>query len=187
MWGFTATIYASSPPRPRWVPTKQCVYKISRIMARAWEERNLWVGNLPYSVTAAEIQALFEAIAPVVSVRLRLDPTTGESRGCGYVEFGDSETCRLVKNSMTGVELHGRPLRLDWATPVSKRTQPAETLRVPSRAPSPAATKAEQGTDPLSRLSTQHLLLLVADSQQLARSHPDVARRVLNGETEGFK
>ncbi|KAH0472628.1 MAG: uncharacterized protein KVP18_000654 [Porospora cf. gigantea A] len=147
-------------------------------MVRGWEERNLWVGNLPYSVTAAEIQSLFDAVAPVVSVRLRLDPTTGESRGCGYVEFSDPETCRLVKLSMTGVELHGRPLRLDWATPLAKRGQQEVPRNPKPRSTSPMPAKTEAGV--LSRLTDSHILLLVAETQQLARENPVIARRVLN-------
>ena len=43
----------------------------------------LYVGNLPYETTEADLQALFEAAGQVASVNVMRDRATGQARGFG--------------------------------------------------------------------------------------------------------
>src|SRR5438874_9015980 len=47
----------------------------------------LFVGNLPYDVTEAELRAHFAAIGPLASLSLATDRDTGKPRGFAFVEF----------------------------------------------------------------------------------------------------
>ena len=42
---------------------------------------NLYVGNLPYTTTDAELQTVFEEFGPVERVQIIMDRETGRSRG----------------------------------------------------------------------------------------------------------
>jgi cold-inducible RNA-binding protein len=47
----------------------------------------LFVGNLPYDVTEAELRAHFAAIGPLSYLSLATDRDTGKPRGFAFVEF----------------------------------------------------------------------------------------------------
>ena len=47
----------------------------------------LFVGNLPYDVTEAELRAHFAAIGPLAYLSLATDRDTGKPRGFAFVEF----------------------------------------------------------------------------------------------------
>ena len=46
----------------------------------------LFVGNLPYDVTEAELRAHCTAIGPLASLALPMDRDTGKLRGFAFVE-----------------------------------------------------------------------------------------------------
>ena len=47
----------------------------------------LFIGNLPYDVTEAELRAHFAAVGPLASLALPTDRDTGRPRGFAFVEF----------------------------------------------------------------------------------------------------
>ena len=49
----------------------------------------LFIGNLPYDVTEAELRAHFAAVGPLASLALPTDRDTGRPRGFAFVEFRD--------------------------------------------------------------------------------------------------
>ena len=55
---------------------------------------NLYVGNLPYSVTDQELNEIFSEIGEVQSARVMNDRETGRSRGFGFVEMKNEEEGR---------------------------------------------------------------------------------------------
>ena len=56
----------------------------------------LYVGNLPWSTTDAELEELFAAIGPVDSARVITDRETGRSRGFGFVEMEPADADRAI-------------------------------------------------------------------------------------------
>ena len=78
--------------------------------------KNIYVGNLPYSTTEAEIRDLFEAYGNVTSVNLITDRDTGRLRGFGFVEMGDDHAATAIK-SLDGQDLGGRALKVNVARP----------------------------------------------------------------------
>jgi RNA recognition motif-containing protein len=49
----------------------------------------LFVGNLPYDATSAELQELFSSVGPVVSIFLPVDQESRKPRGFAFVDFSD--------------------------------------------------------------------------------------------------
>ena len=72
----------------------------------------LYVGNLPWSTTDAELEELFAAIGPVDSARVITDRETGRSRGFGFVEMADGQR---AMDELNGKDMGGRALRVNEA------------------------------------------------------------------------
>ena len=50
-------------------------------------ESRLFVGNLPYQITAQDLQELFSQAGVVASVNLMMDRFSGRSRGFAFVDM----------------------------------------------------------------------------------------------------
>lgn len=81
----------------------------------------LFVGNLPYSASEADIQSFFaEAGYNVDSVDVMRDKFTGEARGFGFVEISDSGAAQRAVEACNGKALMGRNLVINEARPMSR-------------------------------------------------------------------
>jgi RNA recognition motif-containing protein len=78
---------------------------------------NLYVGNLNWQTTEADLQAAFEAYGQVSSVTIIKDKYTGQSRGFGFVEMPNDAEGQAAIDGLNGKELDGRTLRIDMARP----------------------------------------------------------------------
>lgn len=76
--------------------------------------KKLYVGNLPWSTTDAELQALFGGVGQVMSARVITDRETGRSRGFGFVEMDDAGAGRAIAE-LNGTNMGGRPLVVNEA------------------------------------------------------------------------
>src|ERR671923_603308 len=74
----------------------------------------IYVGNLPFSATDAEIRELFAQHGTVESVSIITDRDTGRPRGFGFVEMSRADATRAIQN-LNGKDLGGRPLRVNEA------------------------------------------------------------------------
>ncbi len=75
----------------------------------------LYVGNLPFSTTEADLEQLFGAHGAVTSVNVITDRETGRSRGFGFVEFENEGDAQKAEQTLNGSELDGRSLRVNEA------------------------------------------------------------------------
>jgi RNA recognition motif-containing protein len=75
----------------------------------------LFVGNLSYSTTEAELRAHFGAVAPPSQVVLPVDRDTGRPRGFAFVEFQDREQAERAIQQFNGQVFNGRPLAVSEA------------------------------------------------------------------------
>ena len=74
----------------------------------------IYVGNLPFSATDAEVRELFAAHGTVESVSIITARDTGRPRGFGFVEMSRADASRAIQN-LNGKDLGGRPLRVNEA------------------------------------------------------------------------
>jgi RNA recognition motif-containing protein len=76
----------------------------------------IYVGNLSFNTGEQQIEALFAPLGQVESVRLIRDKATGQSRGFGFVEMGDTEG-RAACAKLDQQEFEGRRLTVNEAKP----------------------------------------------------------------------
>lgn len=77
----------------------------------------LFVGNLSFDATEDVIWEAFGEYGDIKSVRLPTDRETGRPKGFGYVEFTDIEAAKKAHEGLSGQEISGRAIRLDYSQP----------------------------------------------------------------------
>ena len=76
----------------------------------------IYVGNLSYSVTNADLEKLFSEYGKVKSANVIGD------KGFGFVELGNNSEAQKAKDALDGSEFEGRTLKIDEARPQKPRT-----------------------------------------------------------------
>ncbi len=79
--------------------------------------KNLYVGNLAFSVTDDELRQLFESVGTVVSAKVVVDRYNNRSRGFGFVEMSTEEEAESAVNQVNGQEVAGRQITVAEARP----------------------------------------------------------------------
>lgn len=82
---------------------------------------NLYVGNLSYDLSEAQLRQAFEEYGDVVSARLINDRETGRPRGFGFVEMSDEGEANNAIDALNGHEIGGRRLVVNKARPKAAR------------------------------------------------------------------
>ncbi len=80
----------------------------------------IYVGNLSFQTSEAELNETFAAFGSVQSASLVMDRETGRPRGFGFVEM-DDDGARKAIDELNGKELDGRPLTVNEAKPRENR------------------------------------------------------------------
>jgi RNA recognition motif-containing protein len=75
----------------------------------------LFVGNLSYNTTEADLRTYFGAVAPPSQVVLPVDRETGRPRGFAFVEFIDRSHAETAIQRFNGQMFNGRPLAVSEA------------------------------------------------------------------------
>ena len=78
---------------------------------------NIYVGNLPFSTTASDLEEAFAQYGTVDSAAVISDRETGRSRGFGFGELGNDEEARRAIEELDGADFGGRDLRVNEARP----------------------------------------------------------------------
>jgi len=77
--------------------------------------RKLFVGNLTFTTTGAELGQLFESVGTVESVTVVTDRETGRSRGFGFVEMGSQSEANRAVSELNGRDIGGRQINVSEA------------------------------------------------------------------------
>jgi len=81
----------------------------------------MYVGNLPFTATQEDIQALFSQFGAVTDVFLPMDRVTGRPRGFAFVTMGTPEEMTAAINGLNGQDFGGRKLGINEARPKEER------------------------------------------------------------------
>ncbi|KAJ4956821.1 hypothetical protein NE237_013604 [Protea cynaroides] len=100
--GQTLRVNFSDKPRPREPIYPETDYK-------------LFVGNLSWSVTSESLLQVFQEYGNVAGARVLYDGETGRSRGHGFVCYSSKPEMEAALESLNGVELEGRTMRVTVA------------------------------------------------------------------------
>jgi RNA recognition motif-containing protein len=76
---------------------------------------NIYVGNLPFSITEDKLKEAFTEYGTVVSVKIIIDKQSGKSRGFGFVEMANDSEAQKAIEQANGKELEGRNLKVNEA------------------------------------------------------------------------
>jgi len=82
--------------------------------------KNIYVGNLAWSTTDADLRNLFAEFGEVLSARVISDRETGRSRGFGFVEMDDAGAAQAIQ-ALNGKSVGGRDLKVNEAQPRESR------------------------------------------------------------------
>ncbi len=84
---------------------------------------NIYVGNLAYSITDAELRDAFGEFGEVAEVNLVTDRTTGQSKGFGFVEMPNNSEADAAIKALNSTQLNGRAIKVNQAKPKGDRPQ----------------------------------------------------------------
>jgi cold-inducible RNA-binding protein len=77
--------------------------------------KKLYVGNLSYDTTEADLRDAFAAAGTVAEVRVMLDRETGRPRGFAFVEMSSDTDAQNAIAQLDGRDLGGRTLKVNEA------------------------------------------------------------------------
>ena len=81
----------------------------------------LYVGNLSYQMTDADLEQTFAAFGAVDSAKIIMDRETNRSKGFGFVEFSAKEEAESAIENLNGKEVSGRSIVVNEARPPKPR------------------------------------------------------------------
>ncbi len=85
--------------------------------------KEIYVGNLLYSITSDDIKAIFAPYGTVYSVRVIAETRPGRPHAYAFVEMDDEAADEAIRK-LDGVDFFDRTLRVEEAMPV-----PAGSIR----------------------------------------------------------
>ena len=84
--------------------------------------KKLFVGNLSFETTDAELKELFTAAGTCESASVLMDRATGRSRGFGFVQMSSDDEANRAIAQCNGAELQGRSINVSEARERGERT-----------------------------------------------------------------
>ncbi len=85
------------------------------------DNSKLYVGNLPFTSTAQDLEALFGQVGTVSVVEIIFDKFTGRSRGFSFITMANGDEAEKAVEKFHGYELDGRALSVNIARPREER------------------------------------------------------------------
>jgi RNA recognition motif-containing protein len=82
---------------------------------------NIYIGNLPYSVTEDDLRNAFNEFGQVDSANIIIDKFSGRSKGFGFVEMPNDEEAERAIDSLNDTDLNGRTIKVNQARPREER------------------------------------------------------------------
>ena len=77
----------------------------------------LYVGNLAYAVSNADLEEFFSQVGKVESVAVIMDKFSGQSKGFGFVEMSTAEEAATAIQRYNDTDLKGRNIKVNEAKP----------------------------------------------------------------------
>jgi len=114
----------------------------------------LFVGNLPYEATEADLREHFSAVGPLSFISMPVDRETGKPRGFAFIEFTERAQAEEAIKRFNNQAFKGRTIAVNEARPKDDRPSarpatgaPRPTFGVPEAAPPARADGRAFGPD----------------------------------------
>jgi RNA recognition motif-containing protein len=82
--------------------------------------KSLYVGNLAYDTTEADLRAVFSPFGELVSVRIASD-RAGRPKGFAFIEMAEESAAAAAAESLKRTQLRGRTMDIVESEPPGKR------------------------------------------------------------------
>lgn len=82
--------------------------------------KTLFIGNLAFEMTDADLNKLFRDIKNVIDVRVAIDRRTGQPRGFAHADFTDVASAEEAMKVLQGKAVYDRSLRVDYSAGSSR-------------------------------------------------------------------
>lgn len=79
--------------------------------------KSLFVGNMNFQTTEAELQELFKPFGQVTRVHMAMDRETGRARGFAFIEMPNDDEAAKAIAGLDGKLVGGRNLKVNEARP----------------------------------------------------------------------
>ena len=83
---------------------------------------NIYVGQLPYSMTEEELKQLFSEYGEIFSVNLIMDKYTGQSKGFGFIDMPNNSEADTAIKALNKSMLKGREIKVNQAEDRRKKS-----------------------------------------------------------------
>lgn len=83
--------------------------------------KSLFVGNMSFQTTEADLNELFKPFGQVTRVHLAMDRETGRARGFAFIEMPNDEEAAKAIAGLDGKQVGGRNLKVNEARPKTER------------------------------------------------------------------
>jgi cold-inducible RNA-binding protein len=77
--------------------------------------KKLFVGNLSFNTTSADLEVLFAEVGTCESASIVTDRDSGRSRGFGFVEMTSNDEAQKAIAALNGRDVQGRQLNVSEA------------------------------------------------------------------------
>lgn len=77
--------------------------------------KKIYIGNLSFTTSEETLKDYFSAYGEVLSATVIKDKDTNQSKGFGFVELSDESNCDKAIAELSGKELDGRKIRVNYA------------------------------------------------------------------------
>ena len=82
---------------------------------------NIYIGNLPYTISEDELRDLFATHGEVSSANIIIDRDSNRSKGFGFIEMPDKTQAESAINAINESDVQGRNVRVNEARPRPER------------------------------------------------------------------
>lgn len=87
---------------------------------------DIYVGNLPYSITGDDLRNLFSQYGAVSDAKVISDKYSGKSKGFGFVQMDDNDSAENAIKSLNDTDFKGRNIKVNQAKPKERSDRPRQ-------------------------------------------------------------
>ena len=84
---------------------------------------NIYIGQLPYSITEDELREMFSEYGEIASLNLIMDRYSGRSKGFGFIDMPDNSEADKAIKALNKSMLKGREIKVNQAEERRKKTK----------------------------------------------------------------
>ncbi|MCI16922.1 33 kDa ribonucleoprotein chloroplastic-like, partial [Trifolium medium] len=88
----------------------------SKLVVGVLSPHKIYAGNLGWGLNSQDLRDAFAEQPGILGAKVIYEKDNGRSRGFGFVTFETAEDSQAALSAMNGVEVQGRPLRLNLAS-----------------------------------------------------------------------